>query len=69
MKDEKGFTIITLEEMEKMMYDEDYAEYIMANASGDARAICNGDQLTIAMEDLYLFEDYLMSKNLVCPEL
>ena len=69
MKDEKGFTVITLAEMEDMMYDADYAEYIMANASNDARMICNGDQLTIAMEDLYLFEDYLMSKNLVCEEL
>jgi hypothetical protein len=37
--------------------DDAYAEYIMNNCHGD-RVICNGDTLTDAMEDLYLFESF-----------
>jgi hypothetical protein len=38
-------------------FDEAYAEYIMDHCHGD-RVICNGDTLTDAMEDLYLFDDF-----------
>ena len=40
-----------------------YAEYIMANPLGE-RVICNGDTLLDAMEDHYLFDNYLASLGL-----
>jgi hypothetical protein len=45
------------------MYDNSYEvqdlhmEYIMENCHGD-RVICNGDDLIIALEDGYLYEDF-----------
>jgi hypothetical protein len=39
--------------------DSEYAEYIMNNSNGE-RVICNGDTLTIAMEDGYLSEEFLL---------
>lgn len=38
---------------------DEYAEFIMAN--GD-RLICNGDMLLEAMEDGYLFDEFLIKK-------
>lgn len=35
-----------------------YASYIMNNCGGD-RMICNGDTLIVAMEDGYLWEEFL----------
>jgi hypothetical protein len=40
-----------------------YAEYIMEHSAGE-RCICNGDMLIGAMEDNYLWEDYLDSLGL-----
>jgi len=40
-----------------------YAEYIMAHSAGE-RVICNGDTLLDAMQDYYLFDDYLASQGL-----
>ena len=37
-----------------------YSEYIMKHCGGD-RIICNGDTLIGAIEDGYLWEDYLDS--------
>jgi len=34
-----------------------YAEYIMRNCAGD-RIIANGDMLLVAMEDMYLYEEF-----------
>ena len=48
---------MTDEELEEM-----YAEYIMDNRSGD-RLICNGDALIGAMEDGYLYDDFIASLN------
>lgn len=48
------------EQAEQGDFDEQYAEYIMDHAGGD-RIICNGDTLTCAMEDGYLWEDFLES--------
>ena len=40
-------------------YDSDaYAEFIMDNCGGD-RIICNGDTLVCAMEDGYLFDEFV----------
>jgi hypothetical protein len=39
---------------------EPYSQYIMDNCAGD-RLICNGDMLVGAIEDGYLWEDYLDS--------
>lgn len=45
-----------------LQYSTEYAEFIMENCGGD-RIICNGDTLTIAMEDGYLFEEFLDSRG------
>ncbi|CAB4125588.1 hypothetical protein UFOVP58_176 [uncultured Caudovirales phage] len=50
-------------ESEALWEGEGYAEYIMENCGGD-RIICNGDTLIEAMEDNYLFDEYLESLNL-----
>lgn len=39
-------------------YDDEYSEYIMDNCGGD-RLICNGDMLIEAIEDGYLFEEFV----------
>ena len=46
-----------------------YAEYIMNNCAGD-RIICNGDDLVGAMEDVYLWDDFVSKRyedSLKCP--
>ena len=48
------------EQAEQGDFDEQYAEYIMDHAGGD-RIICNGNTLTIAQEEGYLWEDFLES--------
>jgi hypothetical protein len=58
---------VTLSEMEDMQYSSGYADYIMANGDGSVRAICNGDTLTMAMEDGYLFEEYAASIGVTLP--
>lgn len=45
-------------DLDDLMFSEEYADYIMDHAPGD-RPICNGDMLTVAMEDGYLWEDFL----------
>ena len=50
-------------ELEELSYSEEYAEFIMSNCDGD-RIICNGDGLLAAMEDLYLWEEFLENKGL-----
>ena len=39
-------------------YDTEYAEYIMEHSPGD-RIICDGDMLIIAMEEGYLYDDFV----------
>jgi len=46
---------------DNLEFDEEYAEYIMANCHGE-RAIGNGDMLIRAMEDGYLYESFKESK-------
>lgn len=41
-------------------YSDEYAEYIIEHSKGD-RVICNGDALLNAMEDGYLFDEFLNS--------
>ena len=50
----------TEQELNDLQYSDGYVDYIMENSKGD-RVICNGDTLTIAMEDGYLFDDFLDS--------
>ena len=45
--------------LDDLQYSEAYAEFIMSNGDPSERIICNGDTLTEAMEDGYLFEDFL----------
>jgi hypothetical protein len=49
--------------VEELQYSAEYAEYIMDNSAGD-RVICNGDMLTAAMEDSYMFEQFLATMQL-----
>ena len=44
--------------LDDLMYSDAYAEYIMRNCNGE-RVICNGDTLLQAMEDEYLFKDFV----------
>lgn len=50
----------TEEQLDELSYSEQYADYIMEHSQGD-RMICNGDTLLQAMEDGYLFEDFVES--------
>lgn len=54
----------TVSNIDDLMSSQEYAEYIMEHCSGD-RVICNGDTLLRAMEDGYLFEDFLDSKGII----
>lgn len=49
--------------IDALQYSPEYAEYIMAHGDMKDRPICNGDTLTGAMEDGYLFEEFLASKE------
>lgn len=51
------------EMMDELMFSDEYAEFIMHNFDG-TRVICNGDTLIEAMEDGYLFDEFLASKGL-----
>lgn len=42
-----------------LAYSDEYATFIMDNAG--TRAICNGDMLLKAMEEGFLFEEFLKS--------
>lgn len=46
--------------LDELSYSDQYAEYIMEYNKGD-RVICNGDTLLDAMEDGYLWDDFLIS--------
>lgn len=48
--------------MDDIQYSDEYAEFIMNNASGD-RVICNGDSLLEAMEAGYLFDEFLATQR------
>ena len=54
---------MTSDQLDDLQYSEEYAEYIMNNCHGE-RVICNGDTLTQAMEDGYLWEAFLESKGI-----
>lgn len=41
-------------------FDAEYADYIIEHSAGD-RVICNGDTLIEAIEDMYLFEEFIDS--------
>ena len=49
------------EVMDDLQYSPEYSEYIMDYAGGD-RIICNGDTLLDAMEDGYLFDQFLAQR-------
>ena len=44
--------------LDDLQYSEEYSTYIMEHSKGD-RIICSGDTLLEAMEDGYLFEEFL----------
>ena len=43
---------------DELQYSDEYAEYILKHNNGQ-RIICNGDTLICAMEDGFLFDEYL----------
>lgn len=53
--------------IQELQCSNDYADFIMNHYMGD-RIICNGDTLLDAMEDGYLFEDFLIEKFGEIPE-
>ena len=53
-----------LELIEDLVYSEQYSQYIMDHGDAD-RPICNGDMLLEAMEDEYLFDEFLATVGLV----
>jgi predicted transcriptional regulator len=55
----------TLTQMEDYSYSDEYAQYIMTYGDPSERSICNGDSLTLAMEDGYLFDEFLASVGLI----
>ena len=58
---EQPFEWVTVKiDASELQYSDAYAEYIMENSKGD-RVICNGDMLTVAMEEGDLFEEFLNS--------
>ena len=54
---------MTEAQLDDLQYSEEYAEFIMNNCHGE-RVICNGDTLTVAMEDGYLWDAFLASKGI-----
>jgi hypothetical protein len=52
---------VSQERLDELTFSSDYINYI--GQHGD-RAICNGDTLLEAMEDLYLFDDFLVSRGI-----
>ena len=50
-------------DLDDLRMSEEYAEFIMNNCHSE-RVICNGDTLTVAMEDGYLWDDFLESKGI-----
>lgn len=58
---DQPFEWVTIQlDTSELQYSSAYVEYIMENSKGD-RVICNGDTLTEAVEDGYLFEEFLNS--------
>lgn len=50
---------LTNKEVDALGDSDEYAEFIMKNGE---RLICNGDMLLSAMEDGYLFDEFLIEK-------
>lgn len=53
-------TKYTDDQLDELAYSVEYAEFIMNNGSHD-RVICNSETLLCAMEDSYLFDEFLES--------
>ena len=50
------------QQFEQDQYEEQYGEYIMKNCAGD-RVISNGNDLLKAVEEGYLYEEFINSKD------
>jgi hypothetical protein len=58
---------MTDEELEKLSYSDDFAKWLIANAMNYGIIICNGNDLTVAMENDMLFSEYVKEKyNVKC---
>lgn len=53
--------ITSIDQLLDLQDSSDYAEFIMANPRRETAHICNGDQLTRAMERGLLFDEFLAS--------
>lgn len=49
----------------ELQFSDEYAEYLSEQSN---LMICNGDQLTYAMEDGYMFEEFLESLGFCAKE-
>ena len=63
MQTQNKLTQITDAQFADLCYSDDYADYIMENCFGE-RSIGNGDALLVAMEELYLFKDFIETLGL-----
>lgn len=46
--------------LDDLLMSNEYADFIIENSCGE-RVICNGDTLTLAMEEGYLWKEFLES--------
>ena len=53
---------MSIEQVEELMFSDEYAEFIMENSKGD-RVICNDDSLLAAMESGYLFDEFMEGRG------
>jgi len=55
---------VSSERLDELKYEGDYGGYIMANADPEQVVICNGDTLLAAMEQEYLWPEFLASQGI-----
>ena len=55
---------VSSERLDELKYDGEYAEYIMANADSEEVVICNGDTMLDALEQGYLWKEFLTSRGI-----
>lgn len=53
--------------LDQLASSPEYGEYIMNNCHGE-RAIGNGDALIAAMEEFYLWNEFLASRGIDCDD-
>ena len=55
---------VSIDQLDKLKYDGEYAQYLMDHADPSEVVICNGDSLLEVMERDYLWEEFLASRGI-----